>query len=235
VGDRRVVLVTGTSRGIGRSLAERFLASGAAVVGCGRGEPDPPLGDGYVHHRLDVADEHAVKTLFRDLRQAHGRLDVLVNNAGIAGMNHALLTPIAQVDRILRTNVTGAFLFSREAAKLMQRSGGGRIVNIVTVATPLRLAGEAVYAASKAAVESLTRVLAHELGPLGITVNAVGPTPIPTALTAGVPRAKLDALLDRQAIRREGTFEDVANVIDFFVSPASSFVTGQVLYLGGIS
>jgi 3-oxoacyl-[acyl-carrier protein] reductase len=205
------------------------------VIGCGRSAPAEPLGDGYAHHCLDVADERAVKELFRAIRQQHGRLDVLVNNAGVAGMNHALLTPMSQVERILATNVSGTFLFSREAAKLMQRARSGRIVNVVTVATPLRLAGEAIYAASKAAVESLTRVLAHELGPLGITVNAVGPTPIPTALTAGVPDDKLQALLGRQAIPRAGTVADVANVVDFFLRPESDFITGQVLYLGGIS
>jgi len=235
VAEARVALITGTSRGIGRGLAEYFLAEGMTVIGCGRRAPDPPLGEGYTHHCLDVADEAAVKGLFRALRQQHGRLDVLINNAGVAGMNHLLLTPIPQVERMLATNVTGTFLFCREAAKLMQRAGRGRIVNLTTVATPLRLAGEAIYASSKAAVESLTRILAHELGPFGITVNAIGPTPIPTALTAGVPEEKLQELTKRQAIRRTATLDDVANVVKFFISPASDFITGQVIYLGGIS
>ena len=123
----------------------------------------------------------------------------------------------------------------REVAKVMSRARTGRIVNFATVATPLNLEGEAGYAASKAAVESLTRVAARELAPLGITVNAVGPTPVMTDLIRSVPREKMDALIATQAIRRMGEPRDVANVIDFFLSPASDFVTGQVVYLGGIS
>ncbi|NNL30780.1 MAG: SDR family oxidoreductase, partial [Gemmatimonadetes bacterium] len=111
----------------------------------------------------------------------------------------------------------------------------GRIVNFSTVAVPLALEGEAAYAASKAAVESLTRVLAKELGSMGITVNAVGPTPIDTDLVRGVPEEKIQALVARQAIGRLGRYEDVTNVVDFYLRPESSFVTGQVVYLGGVS
>ena len=130
----------------------------------------------------------------------------------------------------------GTFLFCREAARLMSAKAprGGRIVNFATVATPLKLEGEAAYAASKAAVVTLTEVLAREFAPFGITVNAVGPTPIETDLIKSVPRAKMDALIARQAIPRMGTMDDVANVIDFFLRPESDFVTGQVVYLGGV-
>ena len=103
------------------------------------------------------------------------------------------------------------------------------------MATPLRLEGELIYAASKAAVESLTEILARELGPTGVTVNAVGPTPVPTDLIKSVPPAKMEALLARQAIRRFGSLKDVINVVDFFLAPGSAFVTGQVVYLGGVT
>jgi 3-oxoacyl-[acyl-carrier protein] reductase len=149
-------------------------------------------------------------------------------------MNHSLLTPIGVVNKIIETNFIGTFLFCREAARLMQRRRYGRIVNFTTVAVPLKLEGEAIYAASKAAVISLTQVLARELASLGITVNAIGPTPIKTDLIRGVSQEKLDALIQRQAIRRYGEPRDVINVIDFFVQPASDFVTGQVMFLGGV-
>ena len=173
--------------------------------------------------------------MFAHIRQAYGRLDALVNNAGIASMNHAVLTPIATVRKILDTNVVGSFLFCREAAKLMRAQEYGRIVNFSTVAAPLKLEDEAIYAASKAAINSLTQVLAREFAPWNITVNAVGPTPIQTDLIGSVPEEKIAELLHRQAIPRLGKFSDVANVVDFFIRPESQFVTGQILYLGGVS
>jgi 3-oxoacyl-[acyl-carrier protein] reductase len=235
--DRPVLVITGTRKGIGRYLAGHYVAQGWHVVGCSRGAADWTL-DGYQHFALDVCDEKAVKEMFRRVRRDHGRIDGLINNAGIASMNHVMLTPLRTVESIFATNVFGTFLFCREAARLMTGGGararGGRIVNFATVATPLRLEGEAIYAASKAAVESLTRVMARELAEYGITVNAVGPTPIETDLIRAVPKAKIDALLARQAVRRMGTMQDVSNVIDFFLRPESDFVTGQVVYLGGV-
>ncbi|MBR1885230.1 MAG: SDR family oxidoreductase, partial [Schwartzia sp.] len=135
---------------------------------------------------------------------------------------------------VFSTNTVGTFLFCREAAKLMRKAHYGRIVNFATVATPLKLEGEAVYAASKAAIVSLTQTLAREYADFGVTVNAVGPTPIKTDLIRGVPMDKMDRLIARQAIQRYGTYEDVENAIDFFLRKESDFITGQVIYLGGV-
>jgi 3-oxoacyl-[acyl-carrier protein] reductase len=227
-------LITGTRKGIGRALAEHYLARGHVVLGCSREDPDWAH-ENYHHFCLDVADEKAVVEMFAWVRKDFGRLDHVINNAGIASMNHAALTPASTVQAILSTNVLGSFLFCREGAKTMMRAKYGRIVNFATVATPLKLQGEAIYAASKAAVVTLTQVLAREFAPMGITVNAVGPTPVPTDLVKSVPESKMTALLELQAIRRFGTCADVANVVDFFLLPESSFVTGQTVYLGGIS
>jgi 3-oxoacyl-[acyl-carrier protein] reductase len=231
--DDRVTLITGTRKGIGRHLAEHYLAQGQRVIGCSR-QPADLIDERYRHFSVDVTDEGAVLELFASVRKDYGRLDHLINNAGIASMNHSLLTPVDTVRRVLDTNLTGAFLFAREAAKIMQKARYGRIVNFSTVAVALNLEGEAAYVASKAAVEALSRVMARELAPYRITVNAVGPVPIATDLIRAVPRDKIDNLVARQAIRRLGTFEDVVNVVDFFLRRESEFVTGQVIYLGGV-
>jgi len=232
--DAGVMLITGTRKGIGRHLAEQYAARGWQVIGCSRKPLDAPI-ENYRHYVLDVADETQVKVLFADMRKSFGRLDVLINNAGIAAMNHALLTPLASVQNVLNTNVLGTFLFCREAAKLMQKQRTGRIVNFSTVAVPFNLEGEAIYAASKSAVETLTRILAREFADFNITVNAVGPTPVQTDLIRAVPPERIDALVQRQAIHRLGEFRDVLNVIDFFLRPESDLISGQVIYLGGVA
>jgi 3-oxoacyl-[acyl-carrier protein] reductase len=227
-----VALVTGARKGIGKHLAAHLASHGYRVVGCSR-EPAQHSIPNYDHLLADVTQEDQVVRLLAQVREKHGGLAVLINNAGLASMNAALLTPGATADRIVRTNFVGSFLVARESAKLMMSAGWGRIVNFTTVAVPLQLEGEAVYAASKAAVESMTRILARELAPSGITVNAVGPGPIETDLTRAVPGPKLEALSARLATRRGTTLEDVANVVDFLIRPESSAVTGQVIYLGG--
>jgi len=229
-----VMAITGTRKGIGKYLAEYYCERGYRVVGCSRSNVDYTL-ENYEHFCVDVADEKAVRNMMRSVRKRYGRLDILLNNAGIASMNHVLLTPTDTVNKILNTNVVGTFNFCREAARIMQRRSYGRIVNFATVATPLQLEGEAIYAASKAAVVSLTQIFARELADYGITVNAIGPTPVPTDLIRSVPKEKMNALIDRQAIRRYGEMRDISNSINFFIRVESDFVTGQVLYLGGIS
>jgi len=231
--DRQIMLITGTRKGIGKYLVEYYVQKGYFVYGCSRSPVDFEY-DTYRHYCLDVADEQKVKQLFADIGKTHQQLDVLINNAGIASMNHLLTTPMKTVTSILSTNLVGTFLFCREAAKLMLKRRNGRIVNFSTVATPLKLHGEAVYACSKAAIVNLTEILAVELGQFGITINAVGPTPTKTDLIRSVPQSKMDDLLHRQAIRRFGEFSDISNVIDFFIKPESDFVTGQVVYLGGV-
>jgi 3-oxoacyl-[acyl-carrier protein] reductase len=232
--DKRVMLVTGTSRGIGKHLVEHYLARDFEVIGCSRSPTAHEAAEHYRHFQLDVSDEAAVKQMFAEINRSFRRLDVLINNAGIASMNHILLTPVHTARNILETNFIGTFLFCREAARLMKRNRFGRIVNFATVATPLRLEGEAVYAASKAAVISFTEIIARELAPFGITANTVGPTPIRTDLIRAVPPEKIEQLVERQAIKRLGEMRDVANVIDFFIRPESDFITGQAVFLGGV-
>jgi len=230
--EREVVLITGTRKGIGKALVEHFVSRGAIVEGCSRQQPDWEL-EGYHHHQADVLDEVQVRDMMQSISDRHGRLDVLVNNAGVASMNHSLLMPMATASRILETNVLGVFLVSREAARLMKRNKYGRIVNLGSVAAQLRIEGEAMYAASKSALLSFSQVFAREVAPFGITCNVVAPTPVETDLIKSVPQDKIDRLVAALAVKRLGTFDDVSNAVEFFASPRSDYITGQVLYLGG--
>lgn len=230
----KTILITGTSRGLGKEIAEHFLSHGHKVIGCSRsaGEIDHP---GYSHYQLDVSSQDQVSNFFFDLRKETKQLDALINNAGIASMNAFALTPVETFQKIFDVNVKATFLFCQKALGFLKKSPNPRIVNMTTVAVPLRLEGEAIYASSKSAVESLTRIIAKEYGCFGITCNAIGPSPIATSLIQGVPKNKIAELVERQAIRKMATPADVINLVEFYLRPESSMVSGQVIYLGGIS
>lgn len=230
----KTCIITGTSRGIGRELAEHYLSQGYSVRGISRNGSGPEH-EKYLHYNFDVTCDEDVASFFRSLSKETDQF-YLINNAGIASMNHSMLTPTEVIRRIFEVNVISSFVFCREAAKLMNRlKNNGRIVNFSTVAVPFRLEGEAAYGASKAAIETLTKILAKEVSPFNITVNCVGPTPIATDLIRSVPTQKIEAIINRQAIKRMGTVADIANVIDFFFRDESAFITGQTIYLGGVS
>jgi len=232
--DKKVMVITGSRKGIGRYLSEYYLDKGFIVIGCSRSKSDL-IHNNYEHFCLDVADEKAVKKMISAISRKYRKIDYLINNAGIASMNHSLLTPLSIVEKIFKTNVFGTFLFCRETAKIMSKNEFGRIINFSTVGVPFRLEGEAIYTASKAAIEMLTKILAKEFANMNITVNAVAPTPAETDLIKNVPKNKIQNILGRQAINRFSKYEDVLNVIEFFINNKSDMISGQTIYLGGIS
>lgn len=231
----RVFIITGSRKGIGLFLAKHFLSKGHIVCGCSRKDGVIEHSN-YRHFTLDVCDEAKVISMIREVKREFKTIDVLINNAGLAAMNHFLTTPLSSIKSVIDTNFIGSFLFSREVAKVMARSKDTykRIINFSTIATALRLEGESVYAASKAAIINLTQTLSKELAPFNITINTIAPTPIKTDLIKNVPQNKLQDLLAKQAIKRFGEFDDVLNVINFFLDIKSDFITGQTIYLGGI-
>ena len=230
----KLMVITGTRKGIGRYLAEYYLDKGITVIGCSRSETDL-CHENYEHFCLDVSDERAVKKMISSVSKKYQKIDYLINNAGIASMNHSLLTPLSTVEKIFKTNVFGTFNFCRETAKIMGKKKFGRIINFSTVGVPFRLEGEAIYTASKAAVEMLTKILAKEFANMNITVNAIGPTPAETDLIKNVPKNKIQDLLKRQAVNRFSEYDDILNVVDFFIDIKSEMISGQTIYLGGVS
>lgn len=229
----RVFIISGASRGIGKALSQHYLANGDIVVGCAR-SPSDIAHKNYRHFILDINDEKAVVSMVRAAKKEFGKIDICLNNAGMASMNHILTTSYESAKTLVDVNFLGAFLLSREAAKTMISNKSGVIINFSSVAAPLCLEGEAIYAASKAACESLTKTMAKELASYSIRVNAIALTPVQTDLIKAVPKDKINALLERQAIKRFGEFGDIINVIDFFISQKSDFITGQIITLGGV-
>lgn len=237
----RVAIVTGASRGIGAAIARRLASDGIAVVVNYAGsagaagtlvEEIEAAGGRAIPVQADVSDPAAVKRMFDAAEAAYGGVDVLVNNAGIM-----TLAPIAQMDdaafdRIIAINLKGTFSGLREAANRLRN--GGRIVNFSTSVVGLYQPGYGVYAATKAAVEAMTHILAKELGPRGITVNAVAPGPVATELfLQGKDQATLDRIRQMIPLGRLGEVDDIARVVSLLVGPDGGWINGQILRANG--
>lgn len=223
------VIVTGASRGLGRFCAEQLHAAGYRVVGLGR-SPDPAAA--FEMRAADVADPASVASALKEFRR-DPTVYALINAAGIASMNLVITTPAETVRRIVDTNLLGTIFCCQQVAPTLIKRGEGRIINFSTLGVSLAIKGEAIYVASKAGVEGFTRVFARELAPHGITVNAVAPGPIDTALIAKVPKDKVDAVVNQQIIQRQGTPEDVWNIVSMLLSPGSAMISGQTMHVGG--
>ena len=234
----RVVLVTGASQGIGLAIARDLGARGARVALVAR-QADKiaaaarEIGGGAAAYECDVQDPAAANAVVQRVLEDMGALYGVVNNAGIT--RDGLLVRMSQADwnEVLAVNLTGTFNFTRAAAKCMMRQKLGRIVNVTSVIGQMGNAGQANYAASKAGVIGLTKSAARELASRNITVNAVAPGYIETAMTAELPAAAREALVKSIPLQRIGTPEDVARVVAFLLSDEAAYMTGQVLNCDG--
>ncbi len=230
---QKVTLITGTRKGIGEALARHYLERGHFVFGCSRGAASIQH-ESYEHHCLDVTDEAAVAKMFDRVRSRFSRLDHLINNAAIGALNPALLMPVSQMKSIFATNMAAPFHLCQEAARIMHRSKFGRIVNMTSVMAADSTPGHVAYASSKAALESMTRVLAQEWGAYNITVNAVGPNSVSTDLLNSLPKEMIESSLAKQARPGVTSSASVAYGVDFFLGDLEGRFTGQTLYLGGV-
>lgn len=230
----RVVVITGGARGIGLGLADRFVAERARVVVLDLAFPDE-VGDDRVAIRCDVSDPESVRAAIAEVVSRFGTIDVLINNAGINVEGRVADLDPARFKACLDINVGGVFLMSQAVIPVMQRAGRGRIITAASFAAIVPSIGSAAYAASKAAVVQFTRVLAGELGPWNITVNAYAPGMVPTAINGFAemaPEAQ-DRLLDTLTLRRWQTPDDVADLVIFLASDAAGYITGTLIDVSG--
>lgn len=235
----RVALVTGGSRGIGRSIAQELAAAGARVAVAGRdlerarAAAGELSGEGHRGYHVDVAGAESVDELVRQIETEQGPLAILVNNAGVTADNLLVRLAESDWDQVLDTNLKGAFHTIRAAARGMMRRREGRIINITSVVGLTGNKGQANYAASKAGMIGLTKAVAKELASRNVLCNAVAPGFIETEMTAGLGQSVREALHAQIALGRLGTGADVASVVRFLAGPGAAYITGQVIVVDG--
>jgi NAD(P)-dependent dehydrogenase (short-subunit alcohol dehydrogenase family) len=238
---QKVALVTGAARGIGLAVAKRFLADGwhVALLDIEAGLLEKSVTalarpDATLAVTCDVSDATAVATAFAGLEHHFGRLDALVNNAGVAVFAPLIETSDADWNRVLAVNLTGPFLCAKAAVPLMRNHGGGAIVNITSISGLRASTLRSAYGTSKAGLAHLTKQLAVELAELGIRVNGVAPGPVDTAMAKAVHSAEIRAdYHDAIPLNRYGLEEELAEAVFFLCSDRASYVTGQVLAVDG--
>ena len=237
----RVAFVTGSSRGIGRAIALTLCREGFYIIVASPEVENNELVAGEIRAsggeamtlNLDISSQESVKEGFGQVLRAMGRIDVLVNNAGITRDGLAMRMKLADWDLVLKINLTGAFLAAQQVLPGMMKNRWGRIVNMASVVGQAGSPGQANYVASKAALIGLTKALAQEMGSRGITVNAVAPGYIETDMTSVLPDAVKQKFLASIPLGRAGTIADVAAAVKFLVSDDASYITGHVLAVNG--
>ena len=237
----QVAMVTGGARGIGRAIAEGLAQRGAHVVVADINADEASetasvlasLGVKAMGMRLDVSNSEEVKKIFEEMRKEFNRIDILVNNAGITRDGLLLRMKEEDWDSVMDINLKSVFLCSREAIKDMSQQRYGRIVSISSVAAFMGNPGQANYGASKAGIVGLTKTLAREYASRGITVNAVAPGFIQTAMTDVLPERVKEEVKKQVPLGRFGTVKDVAHAVIFLASPDSGYITGHVIHVNG--
>jgi 3-oxoacyl-[acyl-carrier protein] reductase len=239
--DPRVVIVTGGSRGLGAGIVRSYLASGDLVATCARSgtpevtewETDPQFADRFLFRTADLSQAADADAFVRAVIDKWGRVDVLVNNAGVARDGILSMTPDDDIDTVIDLNLKGTIYMTRVVSRRMLARRSGSIVNISSIVGRSGYRGLAVYSATKAALDGFTRAMARELGSRGITVNGVAPGYLRTEMSHGLDEAQLQQIVRRTPAGRLGEPDDVARAVQFLTDPANSYITGHVLVVDG--
>ncbi|HEV7833419.1 MAG TPA: 3-oxoacyl-ACP reductase FabG [Caballeronia sp.] len=239
--DKHIVVVTGASRGIGRSIAVELARQGATVIGTATSESGAEgitealkeFGGQSRGAVLNVTDAAASEAFIDGVVKEFGGLNVLVNNAGITKDQLAMRMKDDEFDAVIDTNLRAVFRLSRAVLRPMMKARGGRIINITSVVASSGNPGQANYAAAKAGVAGMTRALAREIGSRGITVNCIAPGFIDTDMTKVLPEAQRAALTAQIPLGRLGSPEDIAHAVAFLASPQAGYITGTTLHVNG--
>jgi 3-oxoacyl-[acyl-carrier protein] reductase len=230
----KVVLVTGSRRGVGKFIAEHFLAAGATVLGFARGAAaiEHPS---YHHFEVDVGDAGAVVRAFAEVKKVTDSIQIVINNAAVLTSQYAMIMPPAAAQAMVNVNLLGPFMVSREAAKMMRKRKWGRIINIGSMAASLEPVGDSMYAACKAGLSTLANVMAKEFAAMNVTCNTLAINAIDSDMLSQLPRDKIEAIIAGLPVPRFSQPDDILNVIDFFAAERSSTITAQTVFLGGVN
>lgn len=231
---RECIFISGTSRGLGLELVKEYVNKGCTVIGCSRGESTFNH-QMYHHYKCDITDEEDVKAIFHDIRTRKLNPKILVNNAGIELSSILATTQINEANKVLKTNLLGSLLISKEMIKLMQRNGFGRIINFSSICVSLGNVGSSIYSASKAGVEAMAYSLANECKSFDITVNTLGLSYVKNTGMSDSQSGKVIASLQSHLFKPEFLrVSEIVKAIDFFGAPEAKNITGQTIYFGGV-
>jgi len=226
----KTVLITGASRGVGKFLTEYFLKNDAKVIGVSRSGGEE--GINHRHYAIDLSVPSGIEKVFTQIKGLTDEIDIVINNAAVLTSQYSMKMLWQCAEGMVKTNLLAPFLIARESAKLMKN--GGQIINISSMAVALEPMGDSMYAACKAGLNKMSNIMAKEFAGFGITVNTLAISAIDTDMLRQLNKEKVDKVVAGLPIPRYATIDDITNVIDFFCSPKSNYVTSQTIYLGGV-
>jgi len=232
--DKPVMLITGTSRGLGLNLAKHYSVNGFFVVGCSR-NITTINNENFFHLSGDISDMDFIKSILNHIKTNYGRLDVLINNAGLSSALYLLMQSSKHINDVVNTNLIAALNMTRESVKLMKNNKFGRIINFSSVHVPLATEGTTIYSSIKAAIEQFSRIAAKEIAGYGITINSLGLSLVnETGMVSDLSDKIKENIFSNLAIKKNLEIADIIHLIDFIIDKKTNFITGQTIYTSGV-